>query len=124
MQQNNLKPFNDISDFQAVVIAKLALKDLLQWDFFAALRSNKVQEENWRIEREIWNQSKNPKDKREPVDLYIIRIYPDGMGDTYCAIWEEDGENHINVTAYDDKNEAEVANMCLIVKQLISWGFV
>lgn len=115
-----IKPFTDLSATQVVTIAKLALESVLTWDYMQALLSAKTQEENWRTEWEIWW----AQGKDNPKDLWVVRIYPDGLGDTHCAIWEEDGENHINVTAYDDKNEAEVANMCLIVKHLINWGFV
>lgn len=111
-----MKKFQELTDEQLYWIAKHALADVANWNFFVDLvHENKTNPIEFRVTRENWN-GKPP--------LEVIRLYLHGSGDTYCAIWEVDNPNRIDITVYDDKEVAEVANIVTIIKQLIEWGFV
>lgn len=110
------KKLSELSPEQMVQIATLALEGVMTLDWIREyLHNREIEGENFRLNVELWE----PKEK-----LAVYRIYLHGAGDTYCALWEVDNENRIDITVVDDHDTADVSNQVQIVKKLIEWGFV
>jgi hypothetical protein len=113
-----MKKFSELTNEQVFEIARLALSAILDWDAITEyINSNgKAPQQKLRIEREIWEK----KDRLE-----VIRVYIDGVPDTWCAIWEvKDGENKIDVTVVEGEDPADVSNYTIIVKKLMEWNYI
>jgi hypothetical protein len=105
-----MKNLREMTNEQIFEIAQLALANIITFDSVASLLQLKL-----RIEKETWN--KHP-------DLLVIRVYVIGIPDTWCAIWEDDDENKIDITVVEDKDIADVDNTVLIVKKLMEWNYL
>lgn len=110
-----MKNIRELTDEQVTEIARLALQDEINLDWFVSIHHGKVlktDDYKVRIERELFDKKEN---------LMVVRAYLDGFADmVYIAIWED----NFNIETYSGGEDAQTANQVTIVKKLIEWGFV
>ena len=107
-----MKNIREMTDDQFVIIAKLALQDVVNFDhIFSLFHGANKPEYKLKITRELYDEKEN---------LLVIRGELDGMSGCTVCIWEED----FNVDVAEHDHETQTANQVKIVKQLIEWGYV
>lgn len=109
--KRNMK-FKDLTDHQVLEVGKLALQDIINFDFItSSVKGQHDLKYRFLVKREIYDEKEN---------WQVIRVYIDGMPGCYCAIWEED----CNVDTYEDEQVVETANQVKIFKYLVALGLI
>jgi len=105
----------ELTEEQILEISKLALYNILSFDFLTSLAQQDPSDLKYRIEKELWDQKEN---------LMVVRFYVIGLGNTWCSIWETGDDNYIDIDIREDNETEDVANYTKIYRLLQNWHFI